>query len=115
MKPVYKNVELMARARRAAEADLAYYREMMGTPVRDKELGKKHLAGDFGPDNCNVYFKPLSDDMLLVEWSVDHVGFGQLYLHIKDGKLVKVDSETMQKPFIKALFAAAIEAAELDD
>lgn len=84
--------------------------------TRDVELGNKHLDGSFGPEDCDVTFRPVSERCILVEWGVNHVGFGQLYLDLSiDGHIKSLSAETMQKPFIKALLCAAIDKAELRD
>ena len=78
------------------------------------ELMKKHLAGDFTAEDCTVRFFPIDAHRLLVEWRVEHVGFGQLYLQFDlNGALCCLDSEMMGKPFIKALLNAAVDGAEL--
>jgi hypothetical protein len=106
----------MQAAREAAEASLSYYREMTEKPVRDVDLGKKYKNGGFPPEACDVDFMPLGDSCILINWSVDHVGFGQLYLNLdKSGQLIRMDSETMPKSFIKALLCAAVDKAELDE
>ena len=103
----------MEMAREAAEAGLSYYREMTG---RNVDLGKKYASGDFPPEACDVEFMPLGENCILINWSVEHVGFGQLYLNIDaEGKLFRMDSETMPKSFIKALLCAAVDKAELDE
>ena len=104
----------MQKAREAAEYGLTYYREMTEKPVRDVDLGNKYKHGDFPTEACDVNIMPLGERCVLINWSVDHVGFGQLYLNLdKSGKLKSMDSEDMPKSFIKALLCAAVDKAKL--
>ena len=51
---------------------------------------------------------------VLVDWSVNGVGFGEFYFYMKDGKIY-CDNETMDKDFIKQMLCQMVDDSILTE
>ena len=48
-----------------------------------------------------------------IEWSSDEFGFGEIQMHVRKGGSLLIDSETMDKEFVKFVLESMVDEAVL--
>jgi hypothetical protein len=50
-----------------------------------------------------------------IEWESDELGWGEIQFHIKKDGSLKIDSETMDREFVKFVLESMVDGATLRD
>ena len=53
------------------------------------------------------------DNYAKIEWSSDEFGFGEIQMHVRKNGSLSIDSETMDKDFVKFVLESVVDEAVL--
>lgn len=74
----------------------------LDTPEKRLEALKKAAA------EGNIEFAPDERGGFVVQWSEPSIGFGELYVHMKEDGSVEIDDECMSREFVEAVLMALL-------
>lgn len=61
-----------------------------------------------------IIFQTNKNGNIFIKWGVDDACFGLVSIKLDGGKFKEIDSEFMEKEFVKQLFCKLIDDAEID-